>query len=122
MDRSHVITAVIAAVATLMIGGVGKWLFAVFDAIIPISKAPEKVKNVFSIKGSRGLFWSILYFLLVASGAVSFMFEKSPITRWTIIEGGVFILGLLGSVMQVMWYSFSILHRRRSANRPPNSD
>jgi len=118
MDRSHVITAVIAAVAGLLIGGVGKWPFAVFDAVVPFSRAPEKVKNAFSVKGSRGLLWSILYFLFVAFGAVSFSFDKTPVTRWTIIEGGVLLLGLLGSMMMVLWYSFSILHQRRRANRP----
>jgi hypothetical protein len=103
------------AVLTLLLTGSLRWLLALFDAIIPVSKAPEKVRAAFSIKANRALFWSVLGFLWMVGMIVMFAFDKSPITRLSILRGAVFVCGLALSLFLLMWDIKSFLLERRRA-------
>ena len=90
MNKGQIITVAVTVVVTLMLTGVLKWFFAIFDAVIPFSKAPEKIKSALSIKSVRELLvWVFLFSLNVVLATAFVLLEKGPITRLTILYGAV---------------------------------
>jgi hypothetical protein len=109
-------------VLTLVVTGSLKWLFALFDAVIPVSKAPEKVRAALSIKANRALFWSILFLLWMVGVTIMFAVDKSPITRLSVLNGAMFLCGLVLSLISLMWDIHSFLHERRRAKAAENAE
>jgi hypothetical protein len=109
------------AMLTLAITGTLKWLFSLFDAFIPISKAPEKVRAALSIKTNRALFLSALYLVWVISTTILFALDKSPITRLSILNGAMCLCGLALSLSFLMWEIVSFRRERRREKAAENS-
>ena len=74
-------------VVTLILTGTVKWLFRLFDPIVPVSQAPDKLRTVFSVKTNRSLLWTSLLTLCTAGLTIQWGLDKSPITRLTIVYG-----------------------------------
>jgi hypothetical protein len=114
MSKHDFFMIAIGAAIGLVINGVGKWLFGIFDAVVPVSKAPEKVKATFSIKANRGLLWSILWILWMVGATIGFAVDKSPVTRLSILNGSMYLCGLTVAVTNLMWNIFLFLRYRKS--------
>lgn len=97
----------------LVITGVGKWIFGIFDAVVPISKTPEKVRVALSNKTNRSLFWSILWFLWMVGATIGFSVDKSTITRLSILNGAMYICGLTFALSMLMWEIHSFRQYRK---------
>jgi hypothetical protein len=103
------------AVLGLVITGGGKWLFGIFDAVVPVSKAPEKVRVALSKKANRSLFWTSLLLLFEIGSIISFGLDKSPVTRLSILYGALLLVCSSFIFAVVMWELQSVLSERRKA-------
>jgi hypothetical protein len=110
------------AVLSLVLTGSLKWLFALFDAVIPVSKAPEKVRIALGNKANRALFWSILFFLWIVGGIIMFAVDKSPITRLSILNGAMYLCGLVLSLTSLMWDIHTLSRERSMAKVAENAE
>ena len=72
MSKHDLLLIVAGAVLGLVVSGVGKWLFGIFDAVVPVSKAPDKVRATFSSKANRSLLKSTLFLLWMIGATVFF--------------------------------------------------
>jgi hypothetical protein len=79
-------------VITLVFTGTVKWLFRLFDAVVPVSQAPDRLRAVMSIKPNRTLLWSSLATLFQIVFLIRFALDKSPITRFSIINGAMMVV------------------------------
>jgi hypothetical protein len=110
------------AVVGLVATGSLKWFFALFDAVIPVSKAPEKVRAALSIKANRSLSWSILFLLWMVGVTIMFAVDKSPITRLSIPNGAMNVGGVVLALGSLMWDILSFSRERRRAKAAENTE
>jgi hypothetical protein len=103
------------AVLALVLTSAAKWIFALFDAIVPVSKAPDKLRTVFSVKANRSLFWTSLLLLYEISAIVFFAFDKSPLTRLSILYGALLVVCSTFIFGVFMWEVLAVLSERRRA-------
>ena len=123
MNKGQIITVAVTVVVTLMLTGVLKWFFAIFDAVIPFSKAPEKIKSALSIKSVRELLvWVFLFSLNVVLATAFVLFEKGPITRLTILYGAYLTGAVFFSAAILFWQLLSFSSERRMAKRLQRED
>lgn len=101
------------AVLTLIVTGTVNWIFRLFDAIIPISKAPDKVRTALSVKANRSVFWASLLLVYEIGATIAFAFDKRPITRLSILLGAALVCGSMMIVMMFTWQLLSFLRERR---------
>ncbi len=114
MDKGQLVTIVVTAAITAIVVGSLKWIFSIFDAVIPISAANEKVKKLFSAKRNRRLLLDVLTLGVIILGFVALMREKTPITRWTIVELiGIFFSFFLWLVALSLDMIIARIERRR---------
>jgi heme A synthase len=100
-------------VIALVFAGTAKWLFALFDAVVPVSKAPEKLRRVLSVKANRSFLGTSLIFVLQIGATISFALDKSPITRLSILLGTMLFVASLLILLIFMWELQSVLRERR---------
>jgi hypothetical protein len=103
--------AVIALIAT----GAAKWIFALFDAVVPVSRAPDKLRMVFSVKANRSLLWVSILLLFELGSIIQFAFDKSPITRLSILFGTVLLVCAFFLLCMFVWELESVLRERKRA-------
>lgn len=103
------------AVIALIFTGIAKWLFSIFDAVIPVSKAPERIRTIFSVKANRSLFWTALFLLYEIGSIVWFALDKRPITRLSVLFGAFLVCMSILLLPMLMWEVLSALRRRRRA-------
>jgi len=68
MDKNTLVIIAVTAAITTIVVGVLNWMYAIFDAIIPISTTSTKVKKIFSARSNRlilvdaalFIFWVVL--------------------------------------------------------------
>ena len=102
------------AVLTLIFTGTAKWLFRLFDAIVPVTQAPDRLRAVLSVRANRSLFWTSLMLLFEIGSIVSFAFEKGPITRLSILYAAMLVVLTFLFVCSFLWH-LSFLPERRKA-------
>jgi hypothetical protein len=112
MSKHDLLLIFAGAVLGLVVSGVGKWLFGIFDAVVPVSKAPDKVRATFSSKANRSLLKSTLFLLWMIGATVFFAFDKSPVTRLSILNGAMLSCGLAVGVASLMWDIASFTRNR----------
>jgi hypothetical protein len=105
------------AVIPFAFTGTAKWIFRLFDAVVPVSQVPDQLKVVLSVKANRSLFWTSLLCLLQIVCIIGFALDKSPITRLSILFGALLLIFLLLIFHMFLWelVSRSISSQRRRA-------
>ncbi len=101
----------------LVITGIGKWLFAIFDAVVPVSKAPDKLRTALSVKANRSLFWTTLLLLWMLGSTLAFALDKGPITRLTILYGALLTINSCSILGLFLWECQSFSRERRRVKR-----
>lgn len=113
MDWHIYIGVAIGAAITVIVGSFLKWTFSIFDAIIPVSTASEKVRKIVGVKQYRVFFWDALFLSNAVYAFVGFVRDKSPITRWTIVAGTCAVIGLGFWVCVPMYHVIRIITRKQ---------
>ena len=98
MTTSVILTAVVIACLVFAGQGVLKWAFSILDVFVPVSKAPDKLRSFWSSKSKRAIVVNSLFFLVSCFNLVSFALDKGPVTRLTVLYGGIFLITALGSL------------------------
>jgi hypothetical protein len=115
MNLHNLLMVGTGAVLALIFTGIVKWIFGLFDAVLPVSKAPEKLRTVMSVKANRSLFWTSLLFLWQIGSIVIFALDKSPITRLSILYGALLLIMSIFLLLLFAWELQSVLRERRRA-------
>jgi hypothetical protein len=105
----------VGAALTLVITGAGKWFFAIFDAVVPVSNAPERLRTALSVKANRSLFGTALLLLWLIGLIVYFALDKSPITRLSILSGATLAFVSFFIFLIFVWELEAVRRERRRA-------
>lgn len=122
MNPHDILMVSAGAVLTLIFTGVARWIFKLFDAVVPISKAPDKLRAVMDVKANRDLLWESLIMLGEIYLIVWFALDKGPITRLSILFGAVLVsvslFILFALMLQIQFHS---IRRKRERVRAASS-
>jgi hypothetical protein len=113
MSRHDVVILASGVVLTLIVTGSLKWLFALFDVVVPVSKAPEKLRSVLSVAAYRALFGTSILSLMQIACLISFSLDKNPITRLSVLYGSLMVVFAAFIVVILMWEILTVIRVRQ---------